>query len=57
MLPLIKELLSKRVNDNFWEVVEVTCRKKIGSGVELYVKRKVCKHVCDPTSYYQLWHL
>ena len=38
MLSLIKEPLSERVNDDFWEIVEVTCRKKVGSGFELYVK-------------------
>ena len=36
--PVIKEPLSERVNDDFWEIVEVTCRKKVGSGVELYIK-------------------
>ena len=36
--PVIKEPLSKHVNDDVWEIVEVTCRKKVGSGVELYVK-------------------
>ena len=36
--PVIKGPLSQRVNDDFWEIVEVTYRKKVGSGVELYVK-------------------
>ena len=59
-MPVIKEPLSELVNDDFREIMEVTCRKKVGSGVELYVKSQkegmqVC--VCDPISYYQLWHL
>ena len=36
--PVIKEPLSERVNDDFREIVEVMCRNKVGSGVELYVK-------------------
>ena len=35
MLSLIKESLSECVNDDFWEIVEVTCKKKVESGVEL----------------------
>ena len=52
MLPLIKESLSERVNDDVWEIVEVVCRKKVGSGVKLYVKSQkgryvsVCVFVC-----------
>ena len=36
--PVIKGPLSQHVDDDFREIVEVTCRKKIVSGVELYVK-------------------
>ena len=36
--PVIKEPLSERVKDDVWTIVEVTCRKMVGSGVELYVK-------------------
>ena len=55
-----KKPLSERVNDDFWEIVEVTCTRKVVSGVELYVKShkegmQAC--VCDPIFYYQLWHL
>ena len=57
-----KEPLSERVKDDVWKIVEVTCRKMVGSGVELYVKSQkgryasVCVCVCDPI-FYQLWHL
>ena len=50
--PEIKEPLSEHVNDDFWEIVKVNCRKKVGSGVELYVKSQkgryasVCVCVC-----------
>ena len=37
-MPVIKEPLSERVKDDVWKIVEVTCRKMVGSGVELYVK-------------------
>ena len=60
-MPVIKGPLSQRVNDDFREIVEVTCRKKVGSGAELYVKsqkgRYASMRVCDSISYYQLWHL
>ena len=36
--PVIKEPLSERVKDDVWKIVEVTCRKMVGLGVELYVK-------------------
>ena len=54
-MPAIKEPLSECVNDDFWEIVEVTCRKKVGSGVELYVKSQKGRYasvcVCDPIFY------
>ena len=61
-MPVIKEPLSEHVKDDVWKIVEVTCRKMVGSGVELYVKSQkgryasVCVCVCDPI-FYQLWHL
>ena len=46
--PVIKEPLSERVKDDVWKIVEVTCRKMVGSDVELYVKSQKgrCASVC-----------
>ena len=42
MLPLIKEPLSEHVNDDFWEIVEVTCRNKVG--FKYQVNNKIITH-------------
>ena len=43
--PVIKGPLSQSVNDDFWEIVKVMCRKKVGSGIELHVKSQKERYV------------